>query len=80
MEQGPPDRLVCPYLTGCRTVDAHQEIPLHLQLADLLQAGDQAVVVPGLLLLAVAEDAGGVLRKSLLPSLNLPGINFIPGG
>ena len=55
--------------------------PFHLQLADLLvQAGDQGGVVPSLLVLAVAENAGGALRKSLLPSLKLPGMNFILGG
>ena len=58
-----------------------QEIPLHLQLADLLvQAGDQGVVVPGLLLLAVAEDTGGALYLSLLPGLNLPDMDLVPGG
>ena len=38
----------------------------------LVQAGDQGGVVPGLLLLVVAEDTGGALRKCLLPGLNLP--------
>ena len=58
-----------------------QEIPLHLQLADLLvQPGDQGGIVPGLLLLAVAENPGGALRKSLLPSLNLTGMDLVPGG
>ena len=49
-----------------------------LQLADLLaQPGDRGGVFPGLLVPTVAEDA---LHKSLLPSLNLPGVDFIPGG
>ena len=42
-----------------------QEIPLYLQPANLLvQAGDQGGGVPGFLLLAVAEDAGGALAAS----------------
>ena len=46
-------------------------------MADLLvQAGDQGGVVPGFLVLAVAEDA---LCKSILPSLNLPGVDLVPG-
>ena len=57
-----------------------QEIPLHLQLADLLvEAGDQGGVVPGFLVLAVAEDAGGALHKGFLPSLNLAGVDLVPG-
>ena len=53
---------------------------LRLRLADLLvQAGDQGGIVPGLLLLTIAEDAGSALRKSLLPGLNLPGMDFLPG-
>ena len=27
----------------------------------------------------VAEDAGGALHKGFLPSLNLPGVDLIPG-
>ena len=44
-----------------------QEIPLHLQLADLLvQPGDQGGGVPALFL-TVAEYPGGALHKGFLP-------------
>ena len=57
------------------------EMPFHLQLAGLLApAGDQACLVPGLPVLAVAEDAGGAFRECFLPGLNPPGMDFLPGG
>ncbi len=58
-----------------------QEIPLHLQLADLLvQPGDQGGVVLGLLPLVLAEDADSAFGEGFLPSLNLAWVDFIPGG
>ena len=38
------------------------------------------VTVFVLLLPAVEEDARGVLRENFLPELNLPGMDFAPGG
>ena len=58
-----------------------QEIPLHLQLSDLLvQAGDQRGIASGLLVLTVAEDPGGALHKGFLPGLNLAGMDLVPAG
>ena len=75
---GPPSSAAAP---GSWTVPLRQEIPLHLQLADLLvQPGDQGVVVPGLLLLTAAEDAGGAFVECFLPGLNLARVDFIPRG
>ena len=37
-------------------------------------------VGPKTMHIAVAEDPGGAFRQSLLPGLNLPGMDFIPGG
>ena len=59
----------------------HQEIPLHPQLSALpVQRGDQGNVIPGLLLLTVAEDVGGAFCECFLPDSNLPGMDFIPRG
>ena len=62
-----------------------QEIPLHIELADLLvQPGHRSVVVLLLLALggsvAVVKDVGRAIGQSLLPSLNLVGVNLEPGG
>ena len=66
---------------GSWTGPLGQEIPLHLQLADLLvQAGDQGGVTLGLLVLTVAEDASGAIGEGLLPSLNLAGVDLVTGG
>ena len=47
------------------TVPLRQEIPLHLQLTDLLVLpGDQGGVVLCLVFLTVAEDTGGAVHKS----------------
>ena len=54
-----------------------QEIPLHLQLADLLvQPGDQGGVALGLLVLTVAEHTGGTPGQDLLPGLNLARVEW----
>ena len=75
---GPPSPAAS---TDSWTGPLRQEIPFHLQLADLLlQPGDKGGVVLGLLFLAVAEDAGGSFGDGFLPSLNLAGMNFVPGG
>ena len=62
-----------------------QEIPLHLELADLLvQASHQGVVVLVLLLLALigpvalVEDGGRAIDQGFLPSLNLAGMDLVP--
>ncbi len=61
--------------------DLRKEIPLYLQPADLLvRPGRQGRVILGFLVLAVAEDAGGSFDERLLPSLNLAGVDFVPGG
>ena len=79
--EGYSQSTICRRLAGLMDRTSPPGNPLHLQLADLLvQAGDQGGVVPGLLVLAVAENAGGALHQSLLPGLNLPGMDFIPGG
>ena len=55
-----------------------QEIRLYLQVDDLLvQAGDQGVVVPSLLLLAVAQNADDSFGEGFLPCLNLTRLDFI---
>ena len=73
---GPPSSAAAP---GSWTVPLRQEIPLHLQLADLLvQAGGQRGVAPSLLVLTVAEDTGGALGEGLLPGLNLAGVDLVP--
>ena len=41
---------------------------------------DKGGVAPGLLVLTVAEDTGGALGEGLLPSLNLAGVDLVPGG
>ena len=75
---GPPPPAVGP---DSWTGPLRQETPLPLQLADLLvEPGDEGGVAFGLLILTVAEDAGGALHKGFLPSLNLPGVDFVPGG
>ena len=56
-----------------------QEIPLHLELADLLvQTVDQRGIALGLLILTVAKDAGGAIGEGLLPGLNLARVDFVP--
>ena len=66
---------------GSWTGPLGQEIPLHLELADLLvQPGHQGVVVLGLLVLTVAEHTGGSLGQGLLPGLNLARVDFVPDG
>ena len=68
---GPPSPAGVP---GSWTGPLRQEIPLHLQLADLLvQPGDQGGVVLGLLLLVLAEDPDSAFGEGFLPSLNLAG-------
>ena len=75
---GPPSPAAGP---GSWTGPLRQEIPLHLQLADLLvQAGNQGGLVLGFLVLAVAEETGGAFGQGFLPSLNLTRVDFIPGG
>ena len=65
---------------GSWTRPLRQEIPLHLELSDLLvKPGDQGGGVPGLLFLTVAEDAGGTLSQSFLLSLYLARVDLIPG-
>ncbi len=56
-----------------------QEMPLHLQLADLLvQSGNQGGIVPGPLVRAVAEDDGGALGECFLPGPYPGRVDFIP--
>ena len=56
-----------------------QEMPLHLQLADLLvQPGNQGGIVPGPLVRAVAEDDGGALGECFLPGPYPGRVDFIP--
>ena len=57
---------------------SRQEIPLHLDLTDLLvQPGDQGGIVSGLLFMTVADSA---LNKGLLSRLNLAGLDFVTDG
>ena len=73
---GPPSSAAA---TGSWTGPLGQEIPFHLELADLLvQAGDQRGIAPGLLVLTVAENAGGAIGEGLLPSLSLAGVDLVP--
>ena len=91
LERLTPSRAHCPTIgnEGCsrstisrrRTGLLGQEIPLHLQLADLLvQPGDQSGVALGLLVLTIAEHTGGSLGQGLLPGLNLARVDFVPDG
>ena len=75
-------RLTHAALLGSWTGPFLQEIPLHLELADLLvQASHQGVVVLVLLLLALigpvalVEYDGRAIDQGLLPSLNLVGVD-----
>ena len=43
-----------------------------------MQAGDQRGIAPGLLVLTVAENAGGAIGEGLLPSLSLAGVDLVP--
>ena len=75
---GPPSPAAAP---GSWTGPLRQEIPLHLQLADLLvEPGNKGVI--GLLPFALVpvEDAGRSFSQGLLPCLYLPGMHLVPGG
>ena len=58
-----------------------QELPLHLELPDLLvQPCDKGGVVLGIRFLTAAEDAGGSFGEGSIPSLYLARVDFIQGG
>ena len=58
-----------------------QEIPLDLQLADLLvKPGDKGVIGLLPLVLLPVEDIGRSSQQCLLPCLDLAGMDLVPGG
>ena len=66
---------------GSWTEPLHQEIPLDLQLANLLvELSDEGRTLLLLLGVVTTKDAGGTLQQSLLPCTDLALMDLIPIG
>jgi hypothetical protein len=63
------------------TKSSLQEIPLHLELADLLVKLWNGLFVSFILLVnIIVEDTGGALHQDLLPFVDLARVNLKPAG
>jgi len=73
----PPSPAAAP---GSWSEPLRQEIPLNLQLANLLvEPGEKGLIALLALVVVPIEDAGRPFQQGLLPGLDLAGMDLVPG-